>query len=118
MNFRFLICVALSLISVSAFAQKTKTVVVYDSPDHSEWHTEKVVESNYAPYEFCYDLNNVDTTWCDDIRHYNDSVNNAHAERWKQKYQKEREWREQRLRELEEQREQRLKRLEEQRKRR
>lgn len=56
MNFRFLICAALSLISVSAFAQKTKTVVVYDSPDHSEWHTEKVVESNYAPYEFAFDL--------------------------------------------------------------
>ncbi len=56
MNFRFLICIALSLISAGAFAQKTKTVVVYDSPDHSEWHTEKVEESNYAPYEFAFDL--------------------------------------------------------------
>lgn len=56
MNFRFLICVGLSLIGADALAQKTKTVVVYDSPDHSEWHTEKVVESNYAPYEFAFDL--------------------------------------------------------------
>lgn len=80
MNFRFLICVGLSLIGADALAQKTKTVVVYDSPDHSEWHTEKVEEYHYAPYEFCYDLNNVDTTWNADVRRFNDSLSHLKPE--------------------------------------
>jgi len=53
---KYLILFVLLFISASLYSQEVKTVIIYDSADHSQWHSEQVTESKYAPYEFCFDL--------------------------------------------------------------
>lgn len=74
---KFLVLLLLVVMAKFGFSQNTQRVVVYDSPDHTEWHVVEYSETEFAPHEFDYNI--TDTSWNDGVRRFNDSINNLPA---------------------------------------
>ncbi len=53
--------IGLIFVAFNVDAQTTKKVVVYDSPDHSQWHTETIKEGGYTGHEYSFDLSLLDS---------------------------------------------------------
>lgn len=58
-------------------AQNTQRVVIYDSPDKTEWHAVEYSKTEFSPHEF--DYNNIDTSWNNGVIRFEDSINNLPA---------------------------------------
>ncbi len=58
---KILFIIGLMFVAFNVDAQTTKKVVVYDSPDHSQWHTETIKEGGYTGHEYSFDLSLLDS---------------------------------------------------------